>query len=113
MRAISIVVLLWFAAAVVGAKPEEKLSTIVCKVEAKDEEVVKNAIEKLRQVEGVKEVRFEDGTLTVRYHKPTVGCCSKIFKVLKESNVDYKVVKKEEFPPCKKGAKKSCGHHKS
>ena len=64
----------------------------------------------LMKLNGVKDVSSctNSGTVTVKYNKSELGCCSKIHSALKESKWKYELVSNEEKPACSKEGKKMC-----
>jgi hypothetical protein len=64
----------------------------------------------LMKLQGVKDVSActHSGTVTVKYNKAELGCCSKIHAALKESKWKYELVSNEEKPACNKEGKKMC-----
>jgi len=96
----------------INPSDDNTLSTMTLKVkkvvksDAKAEEIKTE----LMKINGIKDVSActQSGTVTVKYSKSELGCCSKIHTALKESKWKYDLVSNEEKPACSKGGAKKC-----
>ncbi|MEN2992940.1 MAG: glutathione S-transferase N-terminal domain-containing protein [Bacteroidia bacterium] len=84
----------------IGRAHDEKASKMVLKVAKEQVAAAEKALSGLR---GIKAVKYdqEQNLLTIYYHKPTLGCCSRIHAALKEAGVEYTLVSNQEYPACK------------
>lgn len=103
-------------ATVVECGDGDNMSVMTLKVKKviKSDEKAEALKAELMKLNGVKDVTAstENGTVTVKYNKSELGCCSKIHSALKESKWKYEMVSNDEKPACSKDGKKMCPGHK-
>ena len=94
----------------------DNMSVMTLKVKKviKSDEKAQELKAELMKLNGVKDVTAstENGTVTVKYVKSELGCCSKIHSALKDSKWKYEMVSNDEKPACSKDGKKMCPGHK-
>ncbi len=83
-------------------------SKMVLKVEKDQVELAQKA---LSSIKGVQKVSYDEASsqMVILYHKPTLGCCSRIHSALQSAGVKYTLVSNEEVPACK--GKEHSGEH--